>query len=525
LGSIGRSIQLQNYQKWVWWILTSHRGDLSSNGSLPELFHNNERIHVSSTKDSAVAVLHTILEGLSGDWALFLDVHGELAPHALDTLASYLDGQPDTDLIYFDQDELDPGSGRRSKPWFRPGWSPEALLSQDVLYPCLIRRDLLQEITGLEIPWDDNGLWSLHLHAAQRARRIVHIPQVLYHRYRREDQQKAGFSDDDADMTGELVDHPPARFLERLVRKNVKSVRRKSGRVQLHWDPGERLVSVVIPTHDNLPYLRRCLRTLREHTRYKPYEIVLVDTDTRDRQTSDFYSKWERQGRVRCLRMQAPFNYSAANNMGASQARGDVLLFLNDDVEALEAGWIEEMVRWALREPIGAVGATLLFPDGLIQHAGIVLGLGGIAGHVFRGMRAGERSPFGPSDVYRDVSAVTGACMMLRREVFERVGGFDMAFQLAYGDVDLCLRLSQAGYRNMVTPFARLVHHEGVSRGRKTPRADRELAEHRFAEILEAGDPYFNPNLSPRSVMPRLSLRRPQPERLKPRRWSKDPAR
>lgn len=433
----------------------------------------------------------------------FFDGQGELSPNALYEIAMQFYENPRTDVVYFDQDEIDPRTKRRSNPWFKPDASPELLLSVDYLQACVMRSALLEGMPAVGYPQDENGFWALHLAAARRAERVEHIPKVLYHRHRRSFAEMPDSAREDRDGGEDIQMHPPAQALAQGGAAGVRASRHATGEVQLLWPPGERLVSVVIPTRDNLPYLRRCLQSLQARTNDEPCEILLVDTGSEDPNALAFYERLEESQQVRMLRLAGPFNYSKANNFGASQARGDLLLFLNDDVHAFEAGWLQEMVRWCSRDEVGVVGAKLLFPSGHIQHAGIVIGLGGIAGHVFRGMREVDCGPFGSPNWYRNLSAVTGACMMLPRDVFNQVGGFDERFRVAYGDVDLCLRIREAGYRVLYTPFARLIHHEGASRGRHTPGSDLALARERFSDLLEKGDPYFNPNLSPRSVMPR----------------------
>jgi GT2 family glycosyltransferase len=498
------------------WLLVPHSTASAVIDSLRKRFHGHGGVSILRLREGKHAWEQELLAQIHADYIVFLDLDGDLSMHALREAATYLQEHPETDLLYFDQDEIDLDTGWRSQPWFKPDWSPELLFSVDYLQPCVMRRSLLQATSGLEFNWDEEVMWSLHLEASRHARHVAHIPKVLYHKHRRMSGQAPGRMEREKGSRAKRKMYPPARFLERRGRSDIHARFHARSHAQLLWKPAARLVTVVIPTRDNLTYLRPCLEGLWEHTSYKAYEILLIDTGSQDADAISFYGDLEKQEQARTVRLEGPFNYSKTNNFGASNARGDLLLFLNDDVQAFETGWMEEMVRWCTRDEIGVVGAKLLFSDGLIQHSGVVIGLGGLAGHVFRGMREGEVTPFGSPDWYRNLSAVTGACMMTRREVFDQIGGFDERFRLAYGDVDFCLRAVAEGYRVLYTPFARLIHHEGRSRGRRTPRSDLKLARRRFAGLLEGGDPYFNPNLSLRSVMPWVRLFGTRLRRLTP---------
>ena len=270
------------------------------------------------------------------------------------------------------------------------------------------------------------------------------------------------------------------------------------------WSTENSRVSIVIPTRDNLHHLSRCLDPLLEGTRYPNYEVLLVDTGSRREETWEYYDRLCQGDRVSVVRYDGTFNYSRANNLGAGHAAGSLLLFLNDDIGILDPDWLTEMVRWAERETIGAVGAKLLYEGDGIQHAGIVLGLGGHAGHLFYGAQEGEMGLFGSTEWYRNFLAVTGACMMVPKAIFERVGGFDEDYQLIFSDVVMCLEIVKRGYRVLYNPFVRLIHHEGASRGKWEPLEDMERAYEELHDRIEAGDPYFNPNLSHTRPSPQL---------------------
>jgi O-antigen biosynthesis protein len=345
----------------------------------------------------------------------------------------------------------------------------------------------------------------LMLRCAEQTAGIHHLPRVLCHRR--------------AESAAPPAPRCVAEHLRRRGIAGAEAVRDRAGRVVVSWPPRGAEVSVIIPTKDKVRLLKKCLDSLDRTTDYRRFEIILVDSGSVEAATHDYYKTLAADPRVRIVDYPGGpsggaagrFNYSAANNLGVRHARGELLLFLNNDVEALEAGWLTELVRWAERPEVGAVGARLLFPRGRIQHAGVVIGMGGLAAHVFAGGWDGLVGPFGSPDWYRNYLAVTGACVMMRREVFAEVGGFDEGYELAFSDVEICLRLVEQGYRVLCTPFARLRHHEGGTRRRHTPEADILRAYARMGHIVAGGDPYFNPHLSYRAAIPRLAHRAERP--------------
>jgi GT2 family glycosyltransferase len=280
--------------------------------------------------------------------------------------------------------------------------------------------------------------------------------------------------------------------------------------MQVAWQSPHLLASVIIPTRDQARYLRPCLNSILRETSFPDYEIILVDSGSREEATRLLYEELCGEPRVRRIEFGGEFNFSAALNLGAREARGDVLVFLNNDTEVLDPGWLSELVRWACRPEIGVAGAQLRYPDGDIQHAGIILGMEGHASHVFAGRLPVATGPFGSAQWYRNYSAVTGACMAVRRAVFEQTGGFDERFELVFSDVEFCLRVIQAGFRVVYSPFACLIHYEGRTRARHIPPADIRLGRRLFGQIVKEGDPFYNANLSLSIRIP--ALRRPWEE-------------
>jgi GT2 family glycosyltransferase len=378
--------------------------------------------------------------------------------------------------------------GRRTRPFFKPGWSPDQLLSHNYVGRLLVvRRSLFEEVGGFRS--DEFGSaaeYDFTLRVTERARRIFRLPIVGYHRRAPErplDPPEATLALEDAlRRRGEIGHVGPGLCAETF--RVVRPVR------------GGPLVSVIVPFHNGAEHLRRCLRSLLETAGHEHWEAILVDNRSWDPNTRALLARHESDSRIRVLSYAGRFNWAAINNYAARQSNGAHLLFMNADVEGRSEGWMTAMLEHAQRPEVGAVGARLLYPNGQVQHAGVVMGLGGgVAWHAFCYCPEDRSGYFDQAKVIRNYSAVTGACMMVRYEVFERLGGFGEDLSVAYNDVDFCLRLDDLGYRVVYTPYAELVHDESYTRGRVPPDTYATETMHaRWGERIRS-DPYFNPNL------------------------------
>ena len=431
-------------------------------------------------------------------WLVLLQIGDRLARHALRRFAAALAQHPEALVFYADEDRIS-SAGRRHSPQFKPSWNPDLLYSDPHYSHCwLIRADLAQTVSRrLAAVAEPISLYALVLEAtaACRSEQIVHLPEVLYHR-----------ADRCGECRGDSVSATTlSRFLARQGRP-VEVTSRPGGGHCLHWslpDPAP-LVSVIIPTRDRSELLRGCLDSLQRTAAAHPFtEILVIDNDSADPASVAYLAELEARAGVRLLRRPGPFNYASLNNDAARLARGDVLVFLNNDVEALQPGWLRTMVAQALRPEIGAVGARLLFDDGTVQHAGVLLGIGGIAGHAHKYFDAQADGYQLRLQLTHQLSAVTAAVMVVRKALFLEVGGFDAAcFAVSYNDVDLCLRLMARGYRNLYCPDASLIHHESRSRGApSSPEAMAQWQQERQAMIRRWGnlliaDPHYSPHLS-----------------------------
>jgi GT2 family glycosyltransferase len=503
------SVRAQLYPHWELCIAA----DASATPHLAQVLQEEARAdprirRVRLETDGRVsAAANAALALATGEWAALMD-HDDLLPeHALYEVAAEINRHPDAALIYGDEDALD-GRGRRCAPYFKPDFDPDLLLGQNLVGRLAVyRRGVLLQLGGLREGFDgarEHDL-ALRVAAAAGAGRIRHIPSVLRHARRMAGASSGkGLARQVEAARRAVAEHLAARG----VRAEVTTAPLAPAYLRVVWplpDPPP-LVSVIVPTRDRADLLGRCLEGLLHRTDYGPIEVLIADNGSAEEATFRLFATLARDARVRVLPMPGPFNYSRLNNRAVAEARGEVLLLLNNDTEVLEPGWLREMVSHAVRPEIGAVGCKLLYPNGRVQHGGVILGIGwpcGVAGHHFVGAAGGAAGPFGQLALVRSASAVTAACLAVRRHVFEEAGGLDEEnLPVAFNDVDLCLRIRERGYRNLWTPFAVLRHWESVSRGldlegENARRFRREIAymRRRWGAALD-NDPFWNPNLS-----------------------------
>jgi GT2 family glycosyltransferase len=453
----------------------------------------NEDSRINWIKEPSTLSWKTGINAVKGDWVMFLNSGDTLSIDALAIAAHTIMENPSAKLIYSDYDQLSDNKLSRHNPRFWPDWSPDLLLSVNYLTAALIHKSGLVESTQ-----KTDHLEVALLLCVEMAGKLIHIPQVLYHKRDGQASPWLETTFQEANLVAHLV---------RAGLKNVSAHTSSQRPAQFTWEFGKPLISIIILTRDKVELLKHCLDSIHNNTSYQNFEIILVENNSRQAETFAYYESLNSNPRVKVLDHNLPFNYSAFNNWGAQQSTGEVLLFMNNDIQCFEPGWLEELARWATRPEIGVVGGKLLYPDGTIQHAGLVIGLAGHGNHIFAKQKQGDQGAFGTDEWYRDYSAVTGACLMVRREVFDQIGGFDEQYSLAFNDIELCLRAVNAGYRVVFTPFARLIHHEGATRAKHKPSSDIQLAWQHLRPLIEHGDPYYNPNLSLLLRIP--SLRRP----------------
>lgn len=452
--------------------------------------------HISAASNSALTLA-------TGDWIALLD-HDDLLPeHALFHVAAAIVEKPSLQMIYSDEDKVDE-RGHRSAPYFKTDWNPDLFYSHNMFcHLGVYRRALVDRVAGFRLGLEGAQDYDLALRCIELVdeAEIHHIPHVLYH-WRIHEESTAGGAEAKpyAMLAGERA------LNEHFQRQGVK------GRVELQ-ETGYRayydlpdvlpLVSLIIPTRNGEVLVRQCVESIVEKTLYKHYEIIIIDNGSDDPDALKYFEALSSSGIARVVRDDRPFNYSALNNAAVKIARGDLIGLINNDIEVISPDWLGEMVSHALRPGIGAVGAKLLYPHGAVQHAGVILGIGGVAGHSHKGFPRKHPGYSARAQLISRFSAVTAACLLVKKSVYEQVSGLnEIDLTVAFNDVDFCLRIMRAGYHNVWTPYAELYHHESATRGYE----DDPVKQARFAgeveymkstwgELLDR-DPYYSSNLT-----------------------------
>jgi len=432
-----------------------------------------------------------------GEFCVLMDSDDALTPHALFEMAEAIQANPHARFFYSDEDKIDT-AGNRYDFFFKPDWSPDLFSSYNYLnHLTVIQTELLRSVGGFRSEYDGSQDYDLYLRVTEETKTALHIPKVLYH-------WRACPGSGAATRTAKMPAHTAAqRALQESFRRRDIPVTVEEGFTLGHWRvrykiAKDYLVSILMPTGGNLELLEQCLRGLKEETSYKRLELILVDNSKADGVKKLFDRKISKEFSARYLDFRnEPFNYSVLNNRAAEAAAGELLLLLNDDVFPINHDWLEAMIEHAQRPQVGAVGVKLLLPDNTIQHAGVVAGLSGCCDHVFRRCQDMESIYFYFLQIVRNCSAVTAACLMLRKRVFQEVNGFDEKhLPVAFQDVDLCLKIAAKGYYNVYTPHARLYHLESVTKTEKVPaHTERMVLWERWSHILTC-DPFYNHNLA-----------------------------
>ena len=491
------SVLSQTYDNWELCIVDGNSDTPHIKDILSEYIKKDKRIKISFLKKNYGIAENSnrALKMATGEFIAFLDHDDELAPFALFEIVKVLNKMPAIDIIYSDEDKID-AYGRRCNPFFKPDWSPDLLMS--VNYIChlmVIRKNILDRIGYFREGFDGAQDFDLILRCISETSRIFHIPKVLYHwRMHSESAAQNIYVKDYAHKAGKkaLRDYLSRNNINALVEDNA-GITNYRVRYLLCNNPK---VSIIIPFKDKYKVLKNCVDSIIQKSSYKNFELILISHNSTEEKLFDYLNTIKSLPNVKIFYYNMPFNYSAINNFGEKQSDGEVLLFLNNDTEVITEDWLESMLEHAMRKEIGAVGCKLLFPDNTIQHAGVVIGLTGFAGHVFSRLNDTAYTNFGSVNFIRNYLAVTGACMMMRREVFKELKGFDEQFILCGSDVEICLRLIRNGYRIVYTPFAKLYHHEALTRGEAIPFNDFRLSWDLYKRYINDGDPYYNPNLT-----------------------------
>ena len=464
-----RSVQGQLYPNWELCIADDASTDVGVHKLLQRYAENDSRIKVVFRKENGhiSAASNSALELVSGEYVALLDNDDLLREHALFWVADAIVANPTAGLIYSDEDKIEE-SGRRYDPYFKPDWNPDLFLSHNMIcHLGVYRTDLVRQLGGFREGYEGAQDYDLALRCTEQLahHQIVHIPRVLYHwRSHPGSTAQAGSEKNYALLAGEraLNDH----FARAQVAAKAELLDFGMYRARYFIPAPAPLVSLIIPTRNGLDLIKQCIDSIFAKTTYKNYEILVVDNNSDDPKTLAYFASLAGDNRIRFLRDERPFNYSALNNAAVQQARGEYVGLINNDIEVISPEWLEEMMSLAIQPGVGAVGARLWYPNDTLQHGGCITGLGGVAGHAHKHLPKGSPGYISRAQLTQTLSVVTAACLVVKKSTYQEVCGLDETnLKVAFNDVDFCLRVREAGYRNVWTPYAELYHYESATRG------------------------------------------------------------
>lgn len=505
------SVLAQGYENWQLCLVDDASSQSSTINTLKDYLQCDPRIKIQLREVNG-HICHASNDALlmaDGEWIALLDHDDLLAPHALFNVILAINNNPSASIFYSDEDKISI-DGIRMEPHFKPAWSRDMLLSHNYIsHLGVYKKALIDSIGGFRPGYEGSQDYDLLLRAIAKleqetenlslSRQIIHIPHILYH-WRLSpgstaiNEQEKSYTDD-AGLKA-LQDLMPSLNVDKGKLPNTYKVT---------WPiPAPLpLVSIIIPTKNSAELVKMCIESIESRTQYTNYEILLIDNQSTDPIAIDYFNQLEQQNRVRLLSYNQVFNYSAINNFAVKHAKGSIIVLMNNDIEVINSDWLNEMVSLCVREEIGCVGAKLYYPNNTIQHAGVILGLGGVAGHSHKHFVKSHDGYFKRLKIRQNLSAVTAACLAVRKSTYLQAGGLnEQQLTVAFNDVDFCLKVRQLGLVNVWTPFAELYHHESISRGAE----DTPEKQIRFTQEIDymkktwrnelSSDPYYHPNLT-----------------------------
>lgn len=499
------SLISQTYSEWELCIANASPDNEEMQKVLADYSARDSRVRFCNLKENLGIAENTnqAFAMAKGEFMGLLDHDDLLAPNALYEIVKALQDHPEADALYTDEDKVTTELDEHFQPHLKPDFNLDLLRSNN--YIChffVVRRSIVEKAGGFRKEFDGAQDYDFIFRCTENAREVLHVPEILYH-WR---THKASTADNPASKmyAFEAGKRAIEANLERTGTKGIVSHTRDLGFYRVKYPvQGNPLVSVIIPNKDEKETLQTCLEMLEKNTSYQNFEIIIIENNSTTDEIFKYYKELSKDPRIHLLRWGKEFNYSAINNFGVAHAKGEYLLFLNNDVKAINPDWMEEMLGVCQRPEVGGVGAKLIYPDNTIQHAGCVIGMGGIAGHMFVDMPADRTGYLHKASLLQDMSAVTAACLMMKKNVFEEAGGFTEDLAVAFNDVDLCLKVRKNDHLIVYDPYARLYHMESKTRGaedskEKIRRFQTEIEYMRchWLDILKNGDPYYNKNLS-----------------------------
>lgn len=499
------SLISQTYPEWELCIANASPDNEEMQRVLADYSAKDSRVRFCNLKENLGIAENTnrAFSMAKGEFMGLLDHDDLLAPNALYEIVQALQDHPQADALYTDEDKVTTELDEHFQPHLKPDFNLDLLRSNN--YIChffVVRRSIVEKAGGFRKEFDGAQDYDFIFRCTENAREVLHVPEILYH-WR---THKASTADNPASKmyAFEAGKRAIEANLERTETKGVVSHTQDLGFYRVKYPvQGKPLVSVIIPNKDEKETLQTCMEMLNINTSYQNFEIIIIENNSTTDEIFRYYKELSKDPRIHLLRWGKEFNYSAINNFGVAHAKGEYLLFLNNDIKSINPDWMEELLGVCQRPEVGGVGAKLIYPDNTIQHAGCVVGMGGIAGHMFVDMPADRTGYLHKASLLQDMSAVTAACLMMKKEVFEEAGGFTEELAVAFNDVDLCLKVRKNNHLIVYDPYAKLYHMESKTRGaedskEKVRRFQTEIEYMRchWLDILKNGDPYYNKNLS-----------------------------
>ena len=499
------SLIVQTYSNWELCIVNASPDNEEMQKVLAEYSAGDSRVRFCNLKENLGIAENTnrAFAMAKGEFVGLLDHDDLLAPNALYEIVKILQDHPQADALYTDEDKVTTELDEHFQPHLKSDFNLDLLRSNN--YIChffVVRKSIVEKAGGFRKEFDGAQDYDFIFRCTENAGEVLHVPEILYH-WR---THKASTADNPASKmyAFEAGKRAIEAHLERTGTKGEVSHTQDLGFYRVKYPvQGKPLVSVIIPNKDEKETLQTCLEMLEKNTGYQNFEIIIVENNSTTDEIFRYYKELSRNRKIHLLRWGKEFNYSAINNFAVAHAKGEYLLFLNNDVKSINPDWLEEMLGVCQRPEVGGVGAKLIYPDNTIQHAGCVIGMGGIAGHMFVDMPADRTGYLHKASLLQDMSAVTAACLLMKKEVFEQAGGFTEELAVAFNDVDLCLKVRKNGYLIVYDPYAKLYHMESKTRGaedskEKVRRFQTEIEYMRchWIDILKNGDPCYNKNLS-----------------------------
>lgn len=493
-------------QTYTNWELCLADGSPEKNQKLEKIYKKDERIKYKFIGENKGIAGNTneALSLVTGDFVALLD-HDDLLPiFSLYEIVKCINKNPDVEFIYTDEDKFEKLGGKRYDPYFKSDFAPDTLRANNfICHFSVFKKELMDKLGGFRSKYDGAQDYDILLRMSEETNNIIHIPKILYHWrvHSLSTAKSGGTAKPYAYEAGikAIQDH-----IDRIGLKGTVESGNTLGTYKVNYEiQGNPKVSIVIPNKDYVKTLKVCINSIKKLTTYENYEIIIVENNSEENETFEYYKKIDGKDKIKVVYFpEKEFNYSKIINFGVKNSTGDYIVQLNNDTELLTPNWLQEMLGFAQRDDVGAVGAELFYPDNTIQHAGIIIGIGGVAGHVFKNLPKGIHGYFSKDAMIQNLSAVTAACIMTPKSIYDEVGYMDEKFKVAFNDVDFCLKIRQTGKLIVYNPYVQFTHYESKSRGfedtpekKKRFQSEVDRFHDKWQSVLDKGDPYYNKNL------------------------------